>query len=156
MKRVLALIALLFVTGSLHAVTLDRYGSSRPAVWRSTRTCVAQGFGLLVSSPVIIHAVTIDSATVSNAGGSYVAIFNSTAIPISNNSANFISSAAFVGANVTANGGAGWVMNYDLALSSGAVVVKQGASCTSILWDFIFRGANWPDIQNDAVYPWLP
>ena len=150
MKKILLTLSFLLSLSISHAA-LDSQSSMRPSVWRSSITCNTGGWGVLSTGTIHVHSVEIDSATLNNSGSSFISLFNSTAIPNSNNANNFATTGTFTSANITGQGFGDLPDNqYDAYFSSGVVVNKQGGACISIWWDFV------TPIDKRPFLPWTP
>ena len=150
MKRILtaSLILMGALTSKVFAVQ-DQWGSERPAIWRSSRTCVAENFLLLATGTIHLHAVIVESPTVNSE--SFMSIYNSSSPASATGNLN-IDTAIFtptvmIMRAITA-AAADDVMQlqniqfpsrteWDIQLTSGAVINKIGAACTNVLWDFL-------------------
>ena len=145
MKRLALLVAIFGFVQTAHA-SWDQWGSGRPAVWRSSRTCQAPiNFVPIATGAVHLHAIVIESGTVNV--DSFISIYNSTQ---NANGATFnfnISTAIFLNTSVNQNfsGANPQAFDFDVALGSGAVVNKQGGACVNVLWDYY--------IPNRAAFP---
>mgnify|MGYP001558566549 CR=1 FL=1 len=144
MKK-LILFGLILFTALLPAKSVEArqnwFDSPRPALWRSTEVCHALNFVVLTTSASVVHQIRVTSATV-NALSSYN-LFNSTARPISDNAANFVSTGTrkLSYTNVAPAGIPSWKDDdvgiwLDVFYSSGIVVNKPGAACVELLWDY--------------------
>ena len=135
MKKSIFLILFVFGCGTelSFAGRVDSYGSERPALWRSSRTAVAENFVLLSSSPfrVILHDVFVSTPS---AGIGRITIYDSTA------SVPSIANTTFTIIDNTTIGRKG---PFDVVLSSGLVVDKVGTAEILILWDY-FQNLNQP------------
>ena len=135
MRKLIALLALLVVP-NLAQAGMDVFSSERPAVWRSSRTEVAENLVAIATGPIHFHAVIVESSTVNLE--SWIAFFNSTSAPAGGYNPN-ITTAAFLQtkADVNTIGAFPNSFEYNLYFSSGLVVNKLGAAKVTILWDFI-------------------
>lgn len=147
MKRILMAVAIILASsfaGKAHALG-DKWGSERPAVWRSTRTSSSSPFTLITTGAVHLHAIIVDSPTVNQT--SFVAVYNSTGGLGIN-----VDTAAIVYTNATVE-----VLNfavaddvikllntqwprenfYDINLSNGFVINKVGSASVTVLWDYL-------------------
>lgn len=136
-KLILALI--LSLPSVCFGANQDQFGGMRPAVWRSSSNCGAHAWGILSTGSIIVHGVAIGSPTV-NINTSFIATFNSTTTPHPGNSANFLTTGTLTQAGILSS--VSGILNlptnvYDAYFSSGVVVNKAGASCSTILWDYM-------------------
>lgn len=138
MKRILipAIIFLFIGIGKAFAVP-DEYGSGRPAMWRSTTTSQSLNFVLLSTGQIHIHSIHVGSATINGIVDTFVAIFNSTAVPTASNAPNFLSTAAFQATNANQNAPNIPQAFPDVYCSSGAVINKAGNATVTIYWDYV-------------------
>ena len=167
MKRIF--IAIFIIAGfaaSSHAIQ-DQWGSERPALWRSSRTCAAINFVPIATGPVHLHAVIVETPTVT--ANSYWSVYNGTQ---NANGATFnfnIDTAAFFPTQMTIFNqtvsvaddiaiiyNSEWpkTMVYDVQMSSGMVLNKVGAgACTCTLWDYIDPRLA---LRNQQIVPFKP
>ena len=166
MKRILfSLFILLSVCAGEAFAIQDQWGSERPALWRSTRTCVEENFVVIATGPIHLHAIVIDTPTVNSE--SQTAIFNSTTATTATFNFN-IDTAAYMPSNMRlslVNAAVAddvmllqnieWpkMMTYDLQLTSGAVINKVGLACSQVLWDYIDPRLS---LRNQRIVPWKP
>lgn len=147
-KFIFIAFSVLAFSGYAQAVQ-DAKGSVRPAMWRSSRTCVAENFVLIATGEVHIHQVIVETPTVNSS--SWISFFNSSSPAEALSNFN-IATAAFVPTNmrifqytpavaddVAIFENIEWpkTVVYDQYYSSGAVVSKVGVSCTNTFWDYV-------------------
>lgn len=151
MKKLL-LSLLLMSPAFAYGANQDFIGGQRPAVWRSSQACGPVAWAIIATGTIIVHAVSVDSATV-NQSASRLATFNSTTTPIPQNAANFLTTGTLTVPNLMGNAGTLSYppFEYNAFFSSGVVVSKLGASCTTVWWDY-----DRPKPYNEGFVPWRP
>ena len=134
MKKVLIAVLGILCFKSYVNAGLDKFGSERPAVWRSTRIAsTPSNFVLLATGSIIIHCIIVESPTISV--DSFFSLFNATGLPQSLSLSTGIGLNTSVYANTTSGAWPGQI-TYDIPFSSGVVILKNGASAVNMLWDF--------------------
>lgn len=151
MKKLFLFVPLWFLVANVFAVQ-DRWGSERPAVFRSSRTAAQCDMLLISSGPIHLHAVVVASATLNQGAESRVTFYNSTGGATT--LANFnVSTATLLNTNVGQGAPPTYAVNYDMYFSSGLVIEKKGNADVTILWDYVETRL---DKMMKSLVPWQP
>ena len=138
MKR-LFLVAALFFSA---AVAKADYSPSL----QSTISCNSQGNALVSTGSIRLVRIVVSSPTFNN---SSITVYNSTTgssgLGYNPNTSTF----TFLATNATTF--QPFQIDYDQVTSSGLVISKQGAACTSVFWRF-----NYPDSELEGISGRIP
>lgn len=132
MRKLILILGLCLLASKVFALG-DKYGSERPAIWRSSRTAANEFFVLVATGAIHLHAIVIESPTVN--AESYYAVFNSSIVPSATINTN-IDTAAFIATQMSPSGSFPETVEYDVELPTGAVVNKSGAAVINLLWEY--------------------
>lgn len=122
MKMVVMFLTAVLFSGFAHAGQ-DRYGSMRPAVWRSSYTESADAFQVISTVPVVFHGVVIDTPS----PNSFVAIYQSTMGTMLDG----ISTRAFADTSNSIP------KIFDIVVTSHTAIQKGGTAKVNILYDYL-------------------
>ena len=127
----------------------NTYDTEHTDMWRSSVTCGRVNFALISTGTVFAHAVIIGSPTVNTE--SFFSIYNSSsAATMTGSVSNLnIDTAAFTGTNSHQSSSMppGHKVEFNIPLSSGAVINAEGLACRTFLWDFF---------PSKFPYYWVP